>query len=78
MKEWNNEELDELHGSLHSFLSFITDESIEVMTKRFGENQMKVAGHVKAVKSRINEMLEEHGGRFYTPTPITENMEGNA
>lgn len=70
MKRWTDEELDELHGSLYAFLSFVTDESIEVMTKKFGENQVQVFGHVKAVKGSINDMLKEHGGRFYKPKTV--------
>ena len=72
-KEWTNEELDELHSSLHSFLSFVTDESMKIMVETFGENSGQVFGHVKAIKSQINEMLEQHGGRFYKPITLETN-----
>ena len=67
MKIWTDEELDELHGSLWAFLSFIDDDALKIM----GKGDDRIVGHVTAIKKSLDERLEEHGGRFYKPNKNT-------
>jgi hypothetical protein len=58
--KWNIDDLQELHEVLYAFLSFI-DEPVLV---RMGKDKIGI-GHVAALKNRLDDMLQEHGGRSY-------------
>jgi hypothetical protein len=78
--KWTDEELDELHSSLYSFLSFMDESALykvsESCNSKFPTipNNQIILGHISALKRRLDQMLEEHGGRQY---PITVQNKGN-
>lgn len=77
MIKWTDEELDEFHSMLYAFLSFIHEPELQKISEKEPEPyyQKVVLGHISALKKRIDEMLEEHGGRSY---PITVQSRSNA
>ena len=76
MTKWTDEELDEFHSMLYAFLSFINEPELQKISEKESDQyyQKVVFGHISSLKTRINEMLEEHGGRCY---PITKLNKGN-
>lgn len=80
-KKWTDEELDELHSSLWSFLSFIDESALykvaESCNKQFPAipNNQIILGHISTLKRQLENMLEEHGGRFYNTTKLQERKE---
>ena len=80
MNNWTNEELNELHNHLYSFLSFMDESALYKVSENCCNklpsipNNQVILGHISALKRRLDEMLEEHGGRFYKP--ITKIING--